>query len=621
MPDKEPDNPPAEDEEPTTAPEAADTPEEKSADTPVADNKTEAAVDDIVAKEGDTSLAVEDAKRQHGKTVVSGGSKWQTVKGKLVALAKNRRFQVGVAVVLVLLFVLPFTRYKVLGLVIRESVTVSVVDSKTNTPVSGADVKVGGGNGKTDGNGKVTVKARPGNTTVAVQKQYCKDGSESLFVGLKSTSASVKLTATGRLVPVSVVNKVTGKPVLNAQIKVLGTTAKTDSKGKATIALPTDKPKQNAKLSLAGYNSVDITIEVTDKAVKTNDFAITPEGQIYFLSNLSGKLDVVKSNLDGSVRKTVLEGTGNEDAPNTSLLASRDWKYLALLSRRDGDKAALYLIDTSNDKTTQFDNGDADFNLVGWSSHRFVYDVTRNNLNIWQSGRQVLKSYDADRQQLNLLDQNAAEGSDTHHYRRQFFGTYSIVDEVVIYPTYWDASQNTSNDNNDSIRGVKADGQDKKDYKTFGPNEAAYISAVPYEAQSVYFDVRSADYQNDSFYEFEDGGIKTASIDTAKFNDSYPTFLQSPSGKQTFWAEFRDGKNTLFVGDSKGENKKQVAALSDFQTYGWYDDDYTLVSKNGSELYILPAGGLADGQKPLKITDYYKPAVVYRGYGGGYGGL
>ena len=37
-----------------------------------------------------------------------------------------------------------------------------------------------------------------------------------------------------------------------------------------------------------------------------------------------------------------------------------------------------------------------------------------------------------------------------------------------------------------------------------------------------------------------------------------------------------------------------------------------------SELYTLPSGGSA---VPYKITDYYKPALEYRGYGGGYGGL
>ena len=75
--------------------------------------------------------------------------------------------------------------------------------------------------------------------------------------------------------------------------------------------------------------------------------------------------------------------------------------------------------------------------------------------------------------------------------------------------------------------------------------------------------------------------------------------------------------NTLFIGDSSGGSGKQIATLSDYDTYGWYTDDYLLVSKNGSELYIMPVSG----GTPIKISDYNKPAQNFNGYGGGYGGL
>jgi hypothetical protein len=58
--------------------------------------------------------------------------------------------------------------------------------------------------------------------------------------------------------------------------------------------------------------------------------------------------------------------------------------------------------------------------------------------------------------------------------------------------------------------------------------------------------------------------------------------------------------------------------LSDYDTYGWYSDNYLLVSKNSSELYVMDKAGK---QTALKISDYHKPAQVFTGYGGGYGGL
>jgi hypothetical protein len=122
-----------------------------------------------------------------------------------------------------------------------------------------------------------------------------------------------------------------------------------------------------------------------------------------------------------------------------------------------------------------------------------------------------------------------------------------------------------------------------------------------------------------AYYAYEGGKLtSTSSVDDQKFfGNAYPTYLVSPSDSHTFWAEARDGKNVLFVGDQDGKNSKQVAALSDYTAYGWYGDDYLLVSKNSSELYIMPiAGGT-----PIKVTDYHKPVFDGRGYSYGYGGL
>jgi hypothetical protein len=132
-------------------------------------------------------------------------------------------------------------------------------------------------------------------------------------------------------------------------------------------------------------------------------------------------------------------------------------------------------------------------------------------------------------------------------------------------------------------------------------------------------DLEFSDGAKDNFYAYSNGQVKDAPNQTADnfYSSIYPTYLESPSGTQTFWSEARDGKNTLFIGDDNGQNGKQIATLSDYTPYGWYSDNYLLVSKNGSELYVMPkAGGDA-----IKVTDYHKPDTSFPGYGGGYGGL
>jgi hypothetical protein len=128
------------------------------------------------------------------------------------------------------------------------------------------------------------------------------------------------------------------------------------------------------------------------------------------------------------------------------------------------------------------------------------------------------------------------------------------------------------------------------------------------------------DGNSDKFYIYANGQVKDdpAGSNDTFFSADYHTYLLSPSGDSTFWSEPRDGKNTLFIGDEGGQGGKQVATLSDYNTYGWFTDSYLLVSKNSSELYIMDNGGK---QAPIKISDYHKPALSFPGYGGGYGGF
>ncbi len=365
---------------------------------------------------------------------------------------------------------------------------------------------------------------------------------------------------------------------------------------------------------------------VTEKLDTRNNFSITAKGKIYFLSNLNGTIDVIKSDLDGKNRETIAKGTGREDSRSTSLLASRDWRYLVLKSRRDTAEASLYILDTQTDKLTRFDTGVGDYQLVGWYGHSFVYNVTRSSVAYWQNGREALKSYDAERAELNQIDQTSAEGdASSHGY--QTFSNFYLLDNLVTYNTTW-YTGGTSVGTFDlgtkksTIRGTAPSGQGKKDYQSFTAKDFSYFTAALYEPQGVYYAAYDA-ANKPSYYEFEDQKVSLATgIDQDTFSKNYPTFLISPGGKQSFWSDFRDGKNTLFISSSTStDNKKQIASLSEYAPYGWYSDEYLLVSKNGSELYITSQKVLEDKKLPLKVTDYYKPAQTFTGYGYGYGGL
>lgn len=535
-----------------------------------------------------------------------------------------------VLVVVGVLFALPQTRYPLLALGLKRSFAVRIIDSTTDTPVSGATVTLDGTTTTTDSTGQANLAVRVGQRTLSLSKQYYQSVTRPVFVGIGTAhnALDVNLVATGRQVPVKVVNVITGKAVANAEIKVLDTEAKTDSSGQATIVLPAAAATQSATISASGYNNLTATVQVTSQSVAANSFSITPSGRIYFLSDLSGHIDVVSTNLDGSGRTTVLAGSGQEDSQQTVLLATTDWKYLALLSQRDGGQyAKLFLINTSNNQLTTMDSSNSSLTLVGWSGHNFVYRASHSDVQPWQSGQVTISSYSADTAKATTVDQTSVSGSQ-NSYMSQNLDFVNLVGSRLVYGFSWSAgipnSQNLGGKTN-SILSANADGTNKQDLKDIilpDGTATSYMAAELYTPQTLY--IRTGVGLQPSVYYTYQAANNTATQSNTITDASYTqlqqnpvTYLTSPSGQQTFWTEPRDGKNSLFIGDSNASSPTQVASLSEDSPYGWFTDSYLLVEKSGSELYVMPAAG----GTPLKISDYYKPPQEYYGYGGGYGGL
>src|SRR3990167_6136977 len=338
--------------------------------------------------------------------------------GKLAWLYRAKNWYLGhkklvipltVIAVLLLILAIPWTRYQSLSLVMKKAYSIQIIDSVTKDPVSGAFVSYGSISTQTDGSGVAKLNGvKVGSHSFSATKKYYKDGSLAEVVPILSQKdiPQLELVATGRQVKVAVVNTINKKVVGDVKIKVADVSAQTDSKGSAALVLPPGVAEQKAELSLDGYVTTSVVIKVSDSKIEENKFNLTPAGKIYFLSKRTGKIDVMKSNLDGTDQTVVLVATGGEDESDTILLASRDWKFLVLKSKRDGGKnAKLFWIDTATDKVNTLDEGDAEFTVIGWSENTFVYEVSRNSVAEWQPNKVALKSFDAKTAKLTILNQ------------------------------------------------------------------------------------------------------------------------------------------------------------------------------------------------------------------------
>lgn len=544
-------------------------------------------------------------------------SHWQRFR-RWYKTKKKLSIPLTVLALLLILAALPWTRYAAAGLFISHDVEVQVVDSKTGAPVSEAMVQASTGSAEvTSGTGHVSLhKVKAGKTTIEVTKKYYKDSSLKITVPVfKSSKAqSIQLQATGRQVKITVANVITKKGLASVDIKISDVDVKTDASGNATAVLKAGISSQKATLKLSGYNDSNVTVQVSDTQVKENKFSLTPSGKVYFLSNRSGKVDVMKSNLDGSDTVIVLAGTGNEDSSNSILVASPDRKYLALLAKRDTGSSKVYIITTSNDQLTTADEGSANFTISGWLGDNLIYTVSRTDLSPWNTGASKLKSYDASTGKLILLDQTSGTG-DASSNAYEYYGLVFLSGDSVVYGKGWTSKYPSSADysgKQETLSVISANGQNHKVISQYAADTKT-VYYTPHGPNAVYIVTNTQGQTDYTYYDYVVGSApKQISLTNDQLYKNYPTYYPSPDGKQTLWTEIRDG-NALLIGDTTGSGGKVIATIANSSPVGWFSGQYVLVSKDSNELYVMSVSGSA----PLKISNYlntsYYGLVTSRG--------
>jgi len=415
-------------------------------------------------------------------------------------------------------------------------------------------------------------------------------------------------SAAGRPVPVKVVDAVSGRPLANATVAVGNATLTTDSNGQVALKRPTATTMQDATVNAAGHVRRTITITASEQLVPASTVALTPAGTIYFLSNASGTIDVVASNLDGTGRSVIVAGTGNE-GPSTRLLTSPDLRYLALVTRRGAGTGSdsLYLIDTANEnKLLQVDGTTANYFLTGWMGDRLVYTLSRTDVQYWQRGATAIKVVDAQSGTVVPIDQSATtpNANQFDYGVSRFDGPYLLKDELV-YGTTWSATyQPYLAGQSITVTAVKPDGTSRKVLEQFPiatTNRYPFISyklsgggAILLKLQTSAIDTVYASYRN---------GVLNAAA-KADFDAAKTSYTLSPSTNSTAWLEDRDGSSAVMIGDGDGLNGKTIGTLKDYSLVSWYGDNDLMLSKANSELYLLSINGLGT---PWKVTAYYSP--------------
>jgi hypothetical protein len=527
-------------------------------------------------------------------------SRWRSISRKKVAL-----ISVGfVLIIVTLLVVVTDVKYNILNVFMTSSLNISVTDEKTSQPIPEAKIKINNKSYTANSKGFISIsKVQFGQQRIEVNKSAYADKTVDLTVNSNASDIKVALTPVGTKVSLKVVDWISGQTILGAKAIFGANSALSDKNGRLVLTIPPqEKEKIAIKISCEEYNDLSTTIEISGAGDRRIN--LVPSGKVYFLSKASGKIDVVKTNLDGSDRKTILAGTGKENDQTTTMMASSDWSFLALKSHRDGDNESLYLVDTHDDSVVGVDKASSGFSLAGWQGHKFIYTSEATGVAYNASGHWIIKSYNADNSKLTNIEQSQGAANQSS-YTYQTFTQIVIYDRGFLYGHNGTLKEDGSNANNDLV--YVDENNNKKVIKSYDPAQVLGISLVAMGPNDVYIGLAGPDASSNKVARYSQNHLRdtTALSYNDLFTNNYPIKILSPNGKQVVWSETRDGKNTILISGTDDPDGKEVISQDEYSAYGWFTDDYILLSKDNSELYAAPA--VADSNtKPVKISDYHR---------------
>lgn len=562
----------------------------------IANTDTDRAVDDIMAGESDELLAVEDAVIEEARFEADPRRQGGRLKRFFKAWWHNPWARWGTALALLavvaVIAAIPSTRYYTLNaLGVRSSASLIVLDDTTQLPLKNVTVSLGGKRAYTNINGSVKfTDLKLGTYNLKVQRLAFATKESKVTVGWGSNPlGTYSLKAVGRQYTITLVDYLSGKPVLAAEVSDGDASALSDKNGKVVLTRDdTDMQDVEVRITASGYRSENLTLKVDSAEVPK--VVLVPDRKAIFVSKQSGKYDLFAMDIDGRNKKLLLAGTGRE-TNSITLATNGTGTRTAMVSTRD-DKhdhdgyplSALTLVDTNTGAIQTLDYAEQ-IQLIDWIGNRLVYQTAASGASASNPQRYRIISYDFEtnsRTQLATANQ---------------FNAVMSADGQVYY-----ANSSTDPKAQLGFFKVKPNGTarqrllDQEVWSAFRTSPAVFKLQTP-----------------DGWYDYS---LKSLSMNKTNTPPNYKNrlYIANGSGDKNAWVDNRDGKGTLLVYEN-GSGKDNTIHAQDGLTYPvrWLNDHvlmYRVVTKQETADYAVSV----DGGPAKKVADVSGTYGLSRAY-------
>ena len=557
------------------------------------DAKTDAAVEDIVAKESDELLEAEDAARSANEPVKRRGF-FGSIGHFFSSWAHNTwaRWTTFLVIIIIAAAVtaVPKARYFVLNTVgVRSSINVTVVDDGTQLPLKNVKVTVAGEQVLTDVQGMARVSGlKLGQHKLHIERLAFTSVNREVTVGWGSNPlGTLALRATGLKYVIQVTDYLSGKPLAGAQAESGELNAVSDKDGKITLAV-NDTKDLPVRIMATGFRAEALTLTTANLAA--NAMTLVPSQKAVFISKQSGTYDLYSMDIDGKDRKVILKGTGSENS-NISLSVSPSGQLAALVSTRDNVRgkdgyllSAITLVDVSEGSKLTIEHVEQ-VKLIDWDGDRIIYQTTTTGPSGATPQRNRLISYDySGSSRIQLAAAN------------QFNTVISSGGSIYYAPSSTDPNASLG------LVRIKPDGSGKT---------SLFTKEVWTGIRSAYAELYLQTPDGWYAYAFDDQQPEKTSNTPNSVSRQYSN---APKESKSLWVDSRDGKGVLLSYDLLSR-KDTVVAVGDGLTYPirWLNDT-TVMYRQSSNAETADYALSLKGGAARKVADVTSTYGLAQGY-------
>ena len=492
--------------------------------------------DDKEVVNPDESLSAEEKKHHRFRRWFK--AKWQSKFFRF-------KFFVGlIALTLIILLVVPVTRYMILNSVgLRTRVSFVIRDAKTKLPLAGVDVKLAGVSGETNSEGRfIKDRILHGQTDLIIEQPGFAKINREVTLGFgPNVFEDINLETSGSRFSLQIIDRFSDKPISNANVSFEDSSAVSDEKGVAELVIEPTSEK-TIEVSVVGNDHSERKYKIKTTADKQT-LKLIPKRKHYFISQRNnGDFGVYSIDLDGQNETQLIDPTGDEEA-DINISISPDGATAALSSTRAGKRNSdgyllhnLDIINLENQDIHTIATAE-NIDVIGWWEGRLIFSSVVAGSSIGNSSRTRIRSYDVENDQTKEIAKS------------NYFQDIILNDGNVYYVPFDFTSSSVS-----GIRTVSVDGSNDRSIINSNSIYTLYrnrFGGIVYEVA-----------EKSKWYSFDFNSRTQTTLPGKPANLLEINYSLSPDKKQAVYVEKRDGKGTLIINDIETGEDSVVLAKS-----------------------------------------------------------